>query len=83
VKSDFRGGGYLSLQNLLFFTKEKGKIIPLMIDQDLEFLFGVSSINTTYYLKSYFHCQPLKYYNKRKQELCPRKVLKAFCNMLI
>ena len=54
-----------------------------MINSKNEFLFAITSINVSYFLKVYFHCAKLSYYKYNKKQLCSRKALKTFCKFLI
>ncbi len=43
----------------------------------------MTSINITFYLKKYFHLAKYLNFKLDKKVICPRKVLKSFCYILI
>lgn len=53
--TDFRSGGLVALECLLYFTEKYGKETTEMIDPSNEFLLAATSINCTFFLKQYLH----------------------------
>lgn len=82
-RSDFRGGGLLSLKQLMYFIKNNPQEIPEMSNEANSFLFAVSSINITYFLIKYYHLSEHLIYSKDKNEICSRVALKSFCSLLL
>jgi hypothetical protein len=81
-RSDFRGGGLLSLKQLIYFVKNQQGRVGVMVSDNENFLFAVSSINITYFLITYYHLSSQLIYSKDKKEICSRIALKAFCSNL-
>jgi len=81
-RSDFRGGGLLSLKQLVYFVKSNKEKALEMSQKNEEFLFAVSSINITYFLIKYYHLSNNLIFSKDKKEICSRVALKTFCSML-
>jgi len=81
-RSDFRGGGLLSLKQLLYFVKSNKEEALEMSQKSEEFLFAVSSINITYFLIKYYHLSNHLIFSKDKKEICSRVALKTFCSLL-
>ena len=83
-RTDFRGGGVLSLMNLIEYSKKyRIKINEMTVDDTTDFLFGITSINVTYYLIKYYHLADYLEYDKDKADICSRKALKTFCSLLV
>ena len=82
-RTDFRGGGILSLINLISYSKNYRNEISEMTKETTDFLFGVTSINVTYYLIKYYHLADYLNYDKDKADICSRKALKTFCSLLL
>lgn len=81
-RSDIRGGGLLSLKQLIYFVKSNKSRTTEMAADNSNFLFAVSSINVTYYLITYYHLSNHLIYSKDKKEICSRVALKSFCSLL-
>jgi len=81
--TDFRGGGVLSARNLVNFAKHYGTRLPNMTEESTEFLFGITSINVTYFLIKYYHLADFLDIEKDKADVCSRKALKNFCVLLL
>ena len=67
-RSDFRGGGLISLKNLIYFGEKEGfnKIVEYS-ENDSDFLFACTSINVTFHLKKYFHLADFLEFEKDKE----------------
>ena len=81
-RSDFRGGGLLSLKQLAYFIKTNKDRIEGLSSDNSTFLFAVSSINITYFLIKYFHLSNDLIFAKDKKIICSRVALKTFCSVL-
>ena len=80
-RSDIRGGALLSLKQLIYFVKANKERIAEMNSDPSTFLFGVSSINISYFLIKYYHLSDQLAFAKDKKELCSRIALKSFCGL--
>ena len=80
--TDFRGGGTFSLNNLIFFAEERGESVEEMTRPENGFLFAVSSINISYFLKVYFHLADFLEYSKDRAVFSKRRGFKNFCGFL-
>lgn len=81
-RSDMRGGGLMSLKQLLSYVKQRPEKVKEMVDPANDFFFAVSSINVTYFLFRYYHMSDLLVYEKDWKEICSRIALKTFCTVL-
>eukprot|EP01016_Furgasonia_blochmanni_P004940 TRINITY_DN11911_c0_g1_i2.p1 TRINITY_DN11911_c0_g1~~TRINITY_DN11911_c0_g1_i2.p1 ORF type:complete len:337 (-),score=24.63 TRINITY_DN11911_c0_g1_i2:141-1151(-) len=81
-RTDFRGGGIMSLLHIIHFVETKKDIVEKMCDEKADFFFAISSINVTYYMKKYFHLLNHLVYELDKSELGSRRSLKNFCVMM-
>lgn len=82
-ESDFRSGGSFALRNICSFVEEKKEVIEEILSQSdkNEFLFAVTSINVSFFLKKYFlMAEKQDYYNG--VDVCTKKGFKCFCGML-
>lgn len=82
-ESDFRSGGGFALRNICSFVEEKKEVVEEILSQSekSEFLFAVSSINVSFFLKKYFlMAEKQDYYNGI--DVCCKKGFKYFCKML-
>lgn len=85
-RTDFRGGGFTSLCLIYDFCKTHTDLLP-RVKAETErgnMLFACSSINTTFFLKNFFHMGDMAVVtaNKRQSELASRTALKSFCGWL-
>ena len=53
-----------------------------MINQDSDFYMAISSINITFFIKTYFHLADHLDIRKDKKQLASRKGFKTFCRLL-
>jgi len=81
-RSDLRGGGLISLKQMVTYAKKNKAKLAEMVDPKHDFLFAVSSINVTYFLFRYYHMSDLLVYEKDWKEICSRTALKTFCILL-
>lgn len=81
-RSDLRGGGLISLKQMISYVKAYRSRVITMTEPVHEFLFAVSSINITYFLFRYYHLSDLLVYEKDWKEICSRSALKTFCVLL-
>ena len=81
-RSDLRGGGLISLKQMISYAKSHKEKVKEMVAPEHEFLFAVSSINITYFLFRYYHLSSLLVYEKDWKEICSRIALKSFCILL-
>jgi ELMO/CED-12 family len=81
LRTDFRAGCLLSLKHLLYFTSNHGDRIAGMIEPSKDFLFGICSINVSYFLAKYYHLPDSLIFEKDKKEICSRVALKSFCQI--
>ena len=81
-RSDLRGGGLISLKQMITYAKSHKEKVKEMVTPEHEFLFAVSSINLTYFLFRYYHLPDLLVYEKDWKEICSRIALKTFCTLL-
>jgi len=63
-RTDFRGGGLMSLKNLLYFCSQNPQIVADMCLEEHDFLLGVSSINITFFMMKFFHLADFLEYEK-------------------
>lgn len=82
AQTDFRGAGLIGLNNLIIFAKKQKKIMQEMCFQSNEFLWAMTSLNITYFLKIFFHLADFLNYKKDKKAICSRKSLKNFTLLL-
>jgi hypothetical protein len=82
-RTDFRGGALLSLKNLVYFARNHINSIPNMTEEDNDFLFGIVSINISYFLIKYYHLQDTLDSKLDKADLGSRKALKTFCVLML
>lgn len=82
AQTDFRGAGLIGLNNLLVFAKNQKKIMEEMCVKNNEFLFAMTSLNITYFLKIFFHLADFLNYKKDKKVICSRTSLKNFTLLL-
>jgi len=81
-RSDLRGGGLISLKQMVHYAKEHPTKVKEMVDPKHEFCYAISSINITYFLFRYYHLSDLLTYEKDWKEICSRIALKTFCTLL-
>ena len=80
-RTDFRGGGFLALKSICYFVDIEGKN-TIENFKEYEFVFGILSINLSFFLIKFFHLFHDKFTEKFKGntlEICSRKALKNFC----
>jgi hypothetical protein len=82
-RTDFRGGGYMSLVMILNFCRQNGDIL-VRFKAETErgtILFACSSINTTFFLKNFFHMGDPNAIpeDKKHSDLASRVSFKSFC----
>lgn len=82
LRTDFRAGCLISLKHLVYFTANHGDRIPSMVEPSNEFLFGICSINVSFFLQKYYHLPDSLVFEKDKKEICSRIALKTFCQIL-
>ena len=82
-ETDFRGGGVLSLQIILGFTKRNKTLVKVMEQDKAGFFFAITAINIAFFMKKYFHLADFLVPGKDSQTYCSRKALKNFCQLLI
>lgn len=78
AQTDFRGAGLIGLKNLFSFVKLQKKTFQEMCLKENEFLFAMTSLNITFYMKIYFHLADYLSYKKDKKLICSREALKNF-----
>ena len=54
-ETDFRGGGVLSLQMILYFVKRNKPLVKQMENDKGGFFFAITAINICFFMKKYFH----------------------------
>ncbi|EAS06689.2 ELMO/CED-12 family protein (macronuclear) [Tetrahymena thermophila SB210] len=82
--TDFRGGGVLSLLQIIHFTKNnKELVIKDMSNPQNDFFFALSSINVTFFLKQILHLAEHLDPKKDRNVFCDRQSFKSFCQMLV
>ena len=84
--SDFRGGGFLSLQSLLYFCNKENEYVNEIVEFSREksnYLFACVVISSVYFLKNYLHFGVYKSYNKKLDisRTSSRKALKYFISL--
>ena len=78
--TDFRSGGFLALSQMIEFIEDNRDLVKGINEKD-DFLFAISSINVSFFLKRYFlMAGPADYLGKTK-EVCSKSIFKAFCAM--
>eukprot|EP01015_Nassula_variabilis_P013681 TRINITY_DN21269_c0_g1_i1.p1 TRINITY_DN21269_c0_g1~~TRINITY_DN21269_c0_g1_i1.p1 ORF type:complete len:297 (+),score=37.64 TRINITY_DN21269_c0_g1_i1:2-892(+) len=81
-RTDFRGGGLLSLDQIFAFCRNNLNMVKEIIEERHQFLFAITSINITFFLMKYFHMPNFLEFHKDKDQFCSRKALKNFCRCL-
>ncbi len=81
-RSDLRGGGLISLKQMVHYAKERPIKVKEMVDPKHEFCYAISSINVTYFLFRYYHLSDLLVFEKDWKDICSRIALKTFCTLL-
>jgi len=81
-RSDFRGAGLLSLNQLVYFSSTYPLLVASMCEPSYQFLYAVSSINVTFFLVKFYHLSDDISLPRDKKEIATRKGLKSFCVML-
>eukprot|EP01016_Furgasonia_blochmanni_P035585 TRINITY_DN3958_c0_g1_i2.p1 TRINITY_DN3958_c0_g1~~TRINITY_DN3958_c0_g1_i2.p1 ORF type:complete len:278 (-),score=48.75 TRINITY_DN3958_c0_g1_i2:239-1072(-) len=81
-RTDFRGGGFMSLQMLIDFSEKHPKLVSQMCEEQNEFYFAISSINITYYMMKFFHLLGSLDLKRDRDDLGNRRALKNFCGLL-
>lgn len=85
-RTDFRGGGYTSLQLFLDFCRTHRDMLEEMKDHTARglMLLACSSISTTFFIKNYFHMGELSVIpaHERPDKLASRTGFKSFCTWL-
>jgi hypothetical protein len=81
-RSDFRGGGLLSLKQMVYFCFHHQKRVLEMSKPEHQYLFAVSSINVTFFLIKYYHMAEDISFPRDKRSIASRKALKSFCMIL-
>jgi hypothetical protein len=82
-RSDIRGGGVISIENLTNYLQSNKEWVKKMCKDENNFLFAITSINVSHYLKRYFHLANSLVYDRDKKEIGSRRVLKTFCSLLV
>jgi hypothetical protein len=82
LRTDFRAGCLLSLRHLIYFTANHADRIFAMAEPSNEFLFGICSINVSFFLAKYYHMPDSLVFDKDKKEICSRIAMKSFCQIL-
>lgn len=82
-ESDFRSGGLLALKNMCVFVEENKELVLEMTQKqdENEFLFAITSINVSFFLKKYFLMAEEADY-KLGKEICSKSGFKSFCRGL-
>ena len=82
-RTDFRGGGFVSLQHLLAVCRSNPQKLQEMVAETANgrFFFACTSIGCTFWIKNYFH---LTETTDRRQDYpaASRKAFKTFCKLL-
>ena len=82
VTKDIRGAGIMAIKNLVFFCENCKQDVQLMCLEESDFLFGITSINISFFIKKYFHLIRGLSMKSSKPQVCSRKTLKNFARIL-
>jgi hypothetical protein len=82
-RKDIRGGGVLALNQLLVFCEKHRKLALQMSEDEEKFIFAITSVNVTFYLKKYFHLADFLDFKNDRRDICSRRALKNFARVLI
>lgn len=83
-RTDFRGGGYLSLQCLVYFTKynpEHFNVQKQRIKDHQDWFLAICCINITSYLVSYLHMSKGNSPISHNRIMAGRRAFKNFCRI--
>jgi len=83
--SDFRSGGLMALKNMRVFVETNKDLVREIIrnQEKEEFLFAISSINVSFFLKKYFlMAEPVDYKQNKDLVVCSKSAFKSFCGFL-
>lgn len=81
-RKDIRGGGVLALNQLVVFCERHRKLALQMSEDEEKFIFAITAVNVTFYLKKYFHLADFLDFKHDRREICSRKALKNFARLL-
>ena len=77
-RTDFRGGGVISLKIMIHYAQTYPENIKRMLESKDDFIPSMSSIGITYFLLKYLHLADFLIYECDKKEICSRICLKNF-----
>lgn len=81
-QTDFRGAGLMGLENMVNFLEKDKRILDEMCESKNNFMFAMISLNFTFFLKTYLHLASFLDYQKDREIICSRKILKRAFKIL-
>lgn len=81
-QTDFRGAGLMGLENMVNFLEKEKNILEEMCESKNHFMFAMISLNFTFFLKTYLHLASFLDYQKDREIICSRKILKKSFKLL-